>query len=316
MTDSLPYLSQQDIARYLPYQDLISALQLAFKQDIKNPLRHHHYWGKRDDELLIMPAWHDKSLCVKLVNLCPDNRAKGLIANSGVVVLFDGDNGYPLAVFDAGELTARRTAAASALASSFLSRQDANSLLLVGTGRLFSYLVEAHAAVRDIKKLYIWARSSEKTKQAISSLSAELQNKLEITAVTNMEQAVQQADIISTATRSIEPIVYGQWLQPGTHLDLVGGYRPDMCEVDAQTVLKATVVADTMEGVLAEAGDIIQPIEAGVIDSKHVVAELHDLCSAKYSGRKNNEEITLFKSVGTALEDLAAATVAYQNINE
>ena len=317
MTSSLPWFDAHDVAKLLPYASLIKSLQEGFQGRYSTPLRHHHYWGSNKEELLVMPAWDKESLVVKLVTLCPQNPSKGIAANNGVVVLFGSNDGQPLAMIDAGELTARRTAAASALASRYLSRPDASSLLVVGAGRLVTYLVEAHLAVRPIKQVRVWGRSPERARQAVERLEAELPQdvmaNLTIEPVSNLKTATTNSDIITTITRSEEPLIRGEWLSPGTHLDLVGGYRPDMLEVDFATIQKATIVADTVEGVLNEAGDIIQPINHGLIDSQHIKGELHCLCTGSHQGRTHGDELTLFKSVGTAFEDLVASRLVYIN---
>lgn len=258
-----------------------------------------------------MPAWDDAALMIKLVTLCPGNPSNGLAANSGVVVLFDGKNGHPLAMLDAGELTARRTAAASALASRYLSREDADSLLIVGTGRLVNYLIAAHMTVRPIKHIRVWGRQSDSAVAAVENIKPVLAAGVSCEAVMDLSSAVYSSDIISAATRATEPLIKGEWFAPGTHLDLVGGYRPDMREVDSHGIQRSIVFADTIEGVLAEAGDIIQPINDGDIGRDHIRAELADLCCCRHKGRANADEVTLFKSVGTAFEDLVAGRLAY-----
>ena len=306
------WFSKADISRLLSYDKLIEALHYGFQRSWEAPLRHHHNWGPRNDEALIMPAWDIESFIVKSVTLCPDNSKHGVVAINGIMVLFDGENGQLQAMFDAGELTARRTAAASALASRFLSRVSATSLLIVGTGRLVTYLCEAHLSVRNIEHVKIWGRSNESAKEVVAKLQVILPDHIDCEEAVDLEAAVIGSDIISLATRSTEPLIRGSWLSQGTHLDLVGGYRPDMREVDNDTVKLSRVFADTIAGVLTEAGDILQPIACGTIDKTHIKAELSDLCGGRHLGRKNETEVTLFKSVGTALEDLVAGRLAYQ----
>jgi ornithine cyclodeaminase len=224
-------------------------------------------------------------------------------------MLFDGHNGQPLAVIDAGELTARRTAAASALASSFLSRESSRHLLLVGSGRLVPHLIRTHCIVRDICKVTVCGRSVDKAEQVAEDLAESSDIEFNVCAIDNLEHAMRDADIVSLATSSSTSIINGDWLVDGQHLDLVGAYRPDMREVDDACIQRAVIFVDTLEGTLAEAGDLIQPIKAGVIEETAIVADLHALCSGTCAGRQTEDDVTLFKSVGTAIEDLAAATL-------
>lgn len=307
MANKLPWLDQHDVELNLPYDKLIEALRNGFTSNFSAPLRHHHYWGKRNDELLMMPTWDDENLTVKLVTLCPNNTTTSFDTNNGVVVLFDSNTGCPIAMMDAGELTARRTAAASALASSYLARKDASSFLLIGTGRLSKYMVEAHLSVRNYKEIKVWGRSEEKVQKTIAELLPIIPEGTSVEKAASLENAVRHSDVISAATRSEYPIVRGHWLSPGSHIDLVGGYKPNMREIDSEGVGKSKIFADTYEGVLAEAGDIIVPINEGLITKSDLKAELRDLCRNKHIGRETETEITLFKSVGTALEDLVAS---------
>ncbi|MDP3085346.1 MAG: ornithine cyclodeaminase family protein, partial [Rubrivivax sp.] len=193
----------------------------------------------------------------------------------------------------------------SALAARHLARPDAQRLLVVGSGRLAGWLARAHAALRPgLTQIQVWARRP----QAAEALAVALRSEgLPAQAATDLEAAVRQAGIISCATTSSEPVVLGDWLAPGTHLDLVGSFTPAMREVDDTAVQRARVAVDTFAGALAEAGDLVQPLRAGLIERSHVVAELADLVRGAVVGRRTAQEITLFKSVGTALEDLAAA---------
>jgi ornithine cyclodeaminase len=216
-----------------------------------------------------------------------------------------------LAVMDGGELTARRTAAASALASSYLSRPDASTMLMVGTGRLSLNLIEAHAVVRPLSRVLIWGRDSAKA-QAIAQDAAGFGVSVE--TVADLEEAARQADIISCATLSEQPLIHGDWLKPGAHLDLVGAFKPSMRESDDRAVSRASLFVDTYEGALSEAGDILQPLKVGVIDRDALKADLAELCSGRTAGRSSADEITLFKSVGASIEDLAGAILALEQV--
>jgi ornithine cyclodeaminase len=219
--------------------------------------------------------------------------------------------GELLAILDGGELTARRTAAASALASRYLSRKDSATLLIVGTGRLSLNLIEAHAAVRPVKRVMIWGRDAARA-DAVAQRAAGLG--LSASAVTDLAAAVSEADIISCCTLSETALIEGAWLKPGTHVDLIGAFKPSMRESDDEVVRRATIFVDTRAGALSEAGDIIQPIRAGVITADNIVADLADLAGGIHRGRASAGEITLFKSVGASLEDLAAAVQAVEQV--
>jgi ornithine cyclodeaminase len=209
-------------------------------------------------------------------------------------------------LLDGEELTLRRTGAASALASRYLSAPDASRLTMVGTGQLAPHLIESHACVRPIRDVRIWGRRAERANAVAASLS---RPQLRVEAVEDLEAAVRWADIVSCATLSQQPLVRGAWLRAGQHLDLVGAFNPQMCEADDEALARAELYVDTRVGALAESGEIIGAIQRGVIDSKAVRAELSELASGRFM-RSHSAAITLFKSVGTALEDLAAAELA------
>ena len=314
---TLPFVDAAAVRAATPWPDLVAALRDAFRQGCDLPPRHHHAFavpGERDGTLLLMPAWRTGgTLGVKVVNIVPGNDARGLPAVSAVYLLFSAATGQPLALLDGAELTARRTAAASALAAGFLARADAARLLVVGTGRLAPELAAAHASVRPVREVAVWGRSGGKAEELAARLGRELG--LEVRAAADLEAAVRAADIVSTATTSLEPLVRGAWLKEGAHLDLVGGFTPAMREADDEAVRRARVWVDTLDGALAEAGDIVQPLRSGVLAREAVVGDLFGLCRGEVVGRENPAEITMFKSVGTALEDLAAATlVAGRNL--
>jgi ornithine cyclodeaminase len=306
----------QDVHRSLDYPALIDALAAQFRAGAETPLRHHHgikVPDGADATLLLMPAWQEGgALGVKLVTVFPDNGRRGLPAVQGVYLLLDGQTGVPRALIDGPALTARRTAAASALAARHLARPDARRLLMVGTGTLAPHLVRAHAAARPIAEVALWGRAREKAERLARDLAAALPG-IAVRAVRSLEEAVPAADIVSCATLATEPLIRGAWLRPGQHLDLVGGFRPDMREADDDAVRRARVFVDTRAGALKEAGDIVQPLEAGVIAERDIAGDLFDLARGA-PGRRNAEEITLFKSVGTALEDLAAARLVAERL--
>jgi ornithine cyclodeaminase len=218
--------------------------------------------------------------------------------------------GVPIAFLDGTELTLRRTAAASALASSYLSRKDAGKLLMIGTGNLAPHMIKAHCSVRPIKEVCVWGRRPAAAKALVEEMPA---LSAKISVADNLEEAVANADVISCATLANEPIVKGDWLVPGQHLDLVGAFTPAMAEADTTAVSRAAVFVDTREGALAEAGEIVQAIQGGSFDASDIRGSLGELCRGTIAGRTASEQITLFKSVGTAIEDLAAAELAMRN---
>jgi ornithine cyclodeaminase len=208
-------------------------------------------------------------------------------------------------MFDGEEITARRTAGASAYVASRLACADARHLLIVGCGRIATSLVEAHMQVRPIERISLWSRTAGHAAAAAATLAAE---GLPIAAVHDLERAVRDADIVSCATLSTEPLVRGAWLRPGVHLDLVGAYNADMRETDDSAITRADlIVVDTRAGALAEGGDIVAAIASGAIAASAVAAEIADLARGAHPGRTRDNQITVFKSVGFALEDLAAA---------
>lgn len=292
--------SAGEVHAALPWVPLAQALEAAFVAGAQVPLRHAHALSAQDS-LLLMPAWNAQVLVLKLVTVMPD--APDTV--QATVLVADRATGAPLAVLDGEALTLRRTAATSALAARHLARADAHTLLLVGSGRLAGWMARAHVALRPaLQQVLVWGRRPEAAAALAGTLAKE---GLPARAVGGLEAAVRGACIVCCATTSERPLVLGQWLAPGTHLDLVGGFTPRMREVDDAAVASARVVVDTYAGALAEAGDLVQPLAAGVIGRGHVVSELAELLRGQCAGRTHPGEITLFKSVGTALEDLAAA---------
>ncbi|MEO7400046.1 MAG: ornithine cyclodeaminase family protein [Polaromonas sp.] len=298
------------VARHLPWRPLIDALKAAFAAgDVSAPTRSHHRLdgvASGSPMLLTMPAWSaGLGVGTKLVAVYPDNHRHALPSIHGLYVLMEAATGRPQAVLDGGELTSRRTAAASALASQCLSRPDSRTLLMVGTGRLSQYLPLAHAQVRPIERVLVWGRSLDKSQAAARELSAA---GLRAEAVESLEAACGEADIISCATLAREPLLRGDWLRPGTHVDLVGAFTPAMCEADGRVFERAAAVyGDTLDGVLAEAGDVIQALASGALSRQRLLGDLAGLCRAAAPPARANTDITVFKSVGAALEDLVAA---------
>ncbi len=305
------FMDAKAVAAALPYADLVESLRAAFASDIEVPLRAHHNVevpGGNDATLLLMPAWRKgQSIGVKIATVFPDNSTRALPAVFASYFLVNGETGEPEAVLDGTELTVRRTACASALASSYLSRENSACLAMVGTGNLAPHLIRAHATVRPIDKVVIWGRRIDAAQDLAARLREETFSAI---AVEKLEDAVGAADIISCATLSAEPLIKGDWLTPGQHLDLVGAFKPEMREADDVAMGRAEVYVDTRAGALSEAGEVVQAIASGAIESGDIRGELAELCRGNARGRASATDITLFKSVGTALEDLAAAMLA------
>lgn len=297
-------LDAQAVHAALPWAALARQLHAAFCAGAEVPLRHAHALSAQDT-LLLMPAWSPRLLVVKLVTVMPD--ADATVQAS--VLAMGRQTGEPLAMLDGEALTLRRTAATSALAAQHLARPEASRLLIVGSGRLAGWMARAHAALRPGLAVQVWARRPE----SALALATELRGEgLDAQAAPNLAPAVRTAHIVCCATTATDPVVRGEWLQPGTHLDLVGGFKPHMREVDDAAVAMSRVVVDTYAGALAEAGDLAQPLSRGLINREHIVADLAELLRGERVGRRHASDITLFKSVGTALEDLAAAELVLQ----
>jgi ornithine cyclodeaminase len=296
-------LDPQAMAERHDPRGLIDALALAFAGGISAPTRGHYGLGPTDEDgtLLVMPAWRTGGgIGVKVAAVMPRNAAVGKPTVDGAYMLL-GDDASPRAILDAKVLTLIRTAAVSALAASRLADPQARTMLMVGAGALAPHLIRAHCAVRKLDRVMIWSRRPEQARELAAVLRHE---GVLAEAVADVRESQQQAQIISSATLTIEPLVHGALLQPGTHVDLVGGFRTDMREADDDAVRRAFVTCDT-RAALSESGDLAQPVASGVLDPGRVVdlAELLRQDAPKRAGY----DITLFKSVGTAISDFAAA---------
>ncbi len=294
-------LDKAEVAARLPWPALIEALRVMFVTGCQAPLRHAHPLPE-EGTLLLMPATNATHSGVKIVHVSPGNSARGLPAVHAAYMLSDAVTGAPLALLDGGELTDRRTAATSVLAARFLARPESSRLLVLGSGRVAAALAEAYTASFPLTEIAIWSR----TPKHAAALAAHLGSRAR--AVASMEPA--GFDIICAATLAVEPLILGAALSPGTHLDLVGAYRADMREADGAALARALVVVDTRAGGLTEAGDVVQAIAEGHMTEADVAAELADLCRGIHPGRTSPDQVTVFKSVGWAGEDLAAAILA------
>jgi len=307
-------LSAADLDERLDFPSLIDALAEAFRGGLFAPARHHYAIERKGAPAthLLMTAWTTAAraegfLGTKIVSVFPDNGRRGLPAVHGVYVLQSGETGEPLAAMDGTRLTLWRTAAASALAARYLARDDARRLLMVGAGSLAPFLVRAHSAVRPIAAIAIWNHRRARAEELVARLVKEGLNAM---VADDLEGAARSADVISCATLSAAPLIKGAWLSAGQHVDLIGAFNLQMREVNDEALRRARVFIDT-EAALREGGDVAVALASGAIDKAHVVADLAALCAGA-PGRNGPKDITLFKSIGAAIEDLAAAMLAWR----
>lgn len=304
-------IGEHELAERLGWPELIGAIETELKAGrVTSPERSNiaiPMPGGGTSNLLVMPAWVEgESLGVKLVTFFPENGEKGLSTINASYALFSGADGRLQAVIEGDELTARRTAAASALAARFLARKDAKRLLVVGTGQLSAKVAAAHASVRSYERIEIYGRSAAKAEAVVVALASE---GVAAHVARDLDAAVAAADVISSVTSSTAPLIRGAHVKPGTHVDLIGAFKDDMRESDDALVTKASLFVDFRPGAM-KAGDLAQPLAAGVISEADIRADLGELATGKHSGRASDEEITFFKSAGFSLLDLAAARLA------
>ena len=301
-------LSSDAIRALAPMPGLIECLRKAFCSECVVPVRQVMKMpGGAGERLFVsMPAFDvEGGAAVKVATVFPDNQTERLPTVQAAIVVFS-HTGTPVAVLDGTLVTQLRTAAASGLASTYLSRQDSAHLVLVGTGALAPYMALAHCAVRPIQRVNVWGRRPEQAALTVAAIRA-LVPGIEVQPCESLKKGVAMADIVSCATRSPTPLVAGKWLRSGTFVDLVGSFSPTARESDDDVVLRSRIFVDTREGALAEAGDVLEPISRSVITKERIEGDLFDLARGRVNGRATDDEIILFKSVGTAIEDLAAA---------
>jgi ornithine cyclodeaminase len=307
-------LNADEIRTMAPMPRLIECLEEAFRNDYVVPPRQvvRMPGGAGNRFFFSMPAFDLKGgTAIKLATCFPDNPAKDLPTIQAAIVVFS-ETGAPIALLDGTIVTQLRTGAASALASKYLSRADSTHLVIIGTGALAPHMAAAHCAIRPITRISVWGRRPERATATAAGIRSLVNPDIEVLVPDSIEKAVATADIVSCATSSPAPVLPGKWLRPGTFVDLVGSFSPSRREVDDDVVRRSRIFVDTFEGALAEAGDLIDPLARGVIDRKRIEGELADLVSGQVAGRNSDDEITLFKSVGTAIEDLAAAQLVVE----
>ena len=311
------WISAQDVRRLTPMPDLIAAVEEAFASPPISPPRTSYTISDRhgaDGHLLLMPAWREGGhIGVKILTLLPWLGAAGKPAIQASYVVSDAASGELLATMDGAAMTTRRTAATSALASKYLSRRDSKTLLIVGAGALAGPLMEAHGTVRSLERVLVWARRPERARAVVAAAKSE---GFAAAVAGDLEDAVREADIVSCATASQEPLVRHEWLSAGKHLDLIGAYTPQMCEVDPASVAAASVYVDERDAARREAGDLLKAEAVGLFRFDEIVASLMELVTGRSHGRTDARAITLFKSVGLALEDLAAAELILKRLGD
>lgn len=306
----MQYFDAALTARRLDYGALIPALRSGMTADTVVPPRQHYALdGEQETTLLVMPAWNREFLGVKLVDVFPRNAERGMPALSSAYVLADGATGEHLALIDGGELTRRRTVATAALGASLLSREDARVHLIVGTGHIGSAVYDAYAAVRGgIETTLVADPYNPNGARELAGALAE--RGVNAVAADDLRAAAGQADIITTCTLAREPVIRGAWITPGTHLDLIGSFRPEMREVDSSLLGRSSVFIDH-DAARTEAGELVTGFAEGVLTGEDVAATLPELCARPRSRTRADDEITVFKTVGTGLADLAAAVTVY-----
>jgi len=300
-------LGSEAIRSLVVMPDLIDCLQDAFRTEYVVPARKVSKMpGGEGERLFLSMQAFDRSGCAvaKLATVFPDNRVRGRPTIQSVIVAFS-DDGAPMAVLDGAAVTQLRTAAASALASKYLSRADSARLVIIGTGALAPTMVTAHCAVRPINFVSVCGRQLERATETAAAIRSLVNRDIEVFVPKSTEEAVASADIVCCATSSCTPVLAGRWLRPGVFVDLVGSFSPSKREADDDVILRSRIFVDAFEGALTEAGDILDPIRRAVISRQKIEGELADLVCGRVAGRVSPDEIIVFKSVGTAIEDLA-----------
>ena len=307
-------ISAEEVHAALGYPDLIDALQEAYAGDFSMPPRQVFLLDDKEDNhdaFALLPSWNDSLIGVKSFTYFPDNPRPDYESLYSKILLFDRAHGEPLALVDGTSVTFWRTAGISGLASRLLSREDSKTLLLLGTGNLATYIIRAQVSVRPIERVLVWGRTPANAQRVVEKMSAELES-VDLSVADDLQAACGEADIIVSATGSHEPLVMGDWVTPGTHTDFIGNHHATKRECDTALVVKSKVFADSRVNCFKEAGEVLVPIDEGVITKDHVVGELTEMCAGTVKLRESDEEITLFKSIGMALSDLVGAGCAYR----
>lgn len=312
------FVNKEKIASLLPMEECISVMEKMFRSlaagECLQPLRNIMRLPDGSGVLGMMPG-HAATLGVmgiKVITVFHANSESGLPSHQGIVMLFDAKHGQPLMLFDALEITAIRTAAASAVATRLLAKENSSTLAIIGSGEQAKRHIEAILLVRNIKNINIWSRNEKNAKQLVNELSGEYN--LNIHVKKDVQQAVERADIICTVTSSKEPVVMGEWIAAGTHINAVGSSTAAARELDTATIVRSKLFTDCYESLFNEAGDFLIPKKEGAIKDEHVKAEIGQVLSGTKKGRENEVEITVFKSLGIAAEDIFSAYHVYEKI--
>ncbi len=311
-------VNHQEVQQWLPMSECVEAMADVFKMlsrgNAVNPLRNLMWLPDKNGLIGMMPAYLGDSqvMGLKAISVFPANHATDYDSHQGTVMLFETQNGRLLAMMDAGKITAIRTAAVSGVATRLLARDDAENLAILGSGVQAKTHLEAMQVARKIRRVRVWSRELSHA-QKFADLESTDRN-IPIKAADTVAEAVRGADIICTVTSTTEPILQGAMISPGTHINAVGSSVPFARELDTAAVVKSNLFVDRRESVLNEAGDFLFPKKEGAIDDVHILAEIGDILLDKIKGRESNKDITLFKSLGLAVEDVAAAHFIYQKL--
>ncbi|KJR99675.1 MAG: hypothetical protein VR65_15595 [Desulfobulbaceae bacterium BRH_c16a] len=318
-TNKILYFSGDDLRAILTMEKCIEAMATAFRAlssgQASMPLRTGLEMVADNATALFMPVYLPGigKVGVKTVTMARNNPAKGLPLIHAMMMIFDSSTGVPLAVLDGEVITAMRTGAVSGLATSLLAKKDARTAAIIGTGTQGETQLEAVCNVRDIQKAYVFDIQAARA----DAFAAKMTRRLNIEVVVAGSAAtLQNADVICTATSSNKPVFDDVYIKKGAHINGVGSYKPDMAEISPETIARAKVVVDQIEACLAEAGDLIQPIQRGIITKNHIHGELGELVTGKISARETDDEITVFKSVGLAVQDLITADLVLKIAQE
>lgn len=309
-------LSSNDLEKILSMREVIKAMEKAFlelyKGTAKVPLRTIINIDKHKGIMLYMPCYLEENdaLAIKVVSVYEENLKKGLPTIFAAVLVNDPETGKPLAIMEGGYLTAMRTGATSGVATKYLARNDSRIVGIIGAGVQARTQLWAVYEIRPIERVFVYDISMERAKSFADYMSKKLG--IEIIIAKSPEEVVNNSDILILATTAKQPVIDGDWVKAGTHINSIGWVGPGGRELDSKTVKKAKVVVDSKEAVLKESGDIIIPIKEGTIDEGHIYAELAEIVSGAKKGRTSDEDITLFKSVGLAIEDAIIAKLAYE----
>lgn len=309
-------LSERDVEDLLPMRECIGVLQRAFETldeaGYVQPVRLIAWNPGRAGAVGAMPAWMARphAMGAKLISVFPQNRQRGLDSHQGFVALYDPHDGKPLALLHAGAITAIRTAAVSGVATRLLAREEARTLAIIGSGVQARTHLEAMLAVRDVTNVRVWSRTAEHAQTF--AVDRQRVHNVNIEAVSAPADAVRGADLICTVSASREPIVHGAWLRAGVHVNAAGASIPGFRELDADAIVNARVYVDSRESAMAEADELRLPIAEGRIGEDHIVGTLPQLAAGRCAGRESANDVTIFKSCGMAVEDLAAAHYVYE----